>query len=59
MVVLQTSLTRGVVEALTQISLVLVKPLTHVSLAGACVVHRGCLAAAAHGAASLLLDLQK
>ena len=57
MFMLQTSLTRGVVEALTQVSLVLVKPLTHVSLAGGCVVHRGCLAAAAHGTPSLLLDL--
>ncbi len=54
---LPTSLTRGIVEALTQVSLILVKTLSHVALAGGCVVHGGCLAAAAHGAPSLLLDL--
>jgi len=56
---LPTSLTRGIVEALTQVSLILVKTLSHVALAGGCVVHGGCLAAAAHDAPSLLLDLYK
>lgn len=56
---LPTSLTRSIVEALTHVALIIVEALTHVSLAGGCVVHGGCLTAAAHGAPSLLLDLEK
>lgn len=48
-----------VVETPTQVALVLIKTLAHVALAGRRVFHRLCLAAAAHCAPGLLLDLQR